>query len=174
MKTDKLQFIRNIGGVYFLYNLDELVYIGYSKNIYIRILEHFYNNKGFDSFSYYELKNYSANEMKLVENVLIAHYSTELNKHIIKDTLWFYESNINSFTESYKYYEEEANFIICFFKHTITKVVNRTIVERVKDGLSSNSFYLIQKFMKSDKDIVKQISEYFYKDRLIKNIKGIL
>ena len=48
---EELQVARNVDGVYFLYNENkELVYIGKSRNIYLRILEHKFENKKKFSF----------------------------------------------------------------------------------------------------------------------------
>lgn len=50
---DDLQPLRGLTGVYFLYNSKkELVYIGKSTNIYLRILEHNFENK--KDFSYFK------------------------------------------------------------------------------------------------------------------------
>ena len=47
----QLQAIRNKKGIYALFDGDNLVYIGQSSNMYIRILEHCFDGiKNFDSF----------------------------------------------------------------------------------------------------------------------------
>ena len=72
---EELQVARNVDGVYFLYNENkELVYIGKSRNIYLRILEHKFENK--KKFEYFKMTG-TAREIftDLLEVCLIDIYS---------------------------------------------------------------------------------------------------
>lgn len=70
--------VKRIRGIYFLYKVKELVYIGQSKHILARLCRHlFERTKEFDSYSYLEINgNISLNE---VEENLIRKYKPTLN-----------------------------------------------------------------------------------------------
>ena len=74
-----LQKTREKQGIYFLYNQDkELIYIGQSRNIYIRLLEHIAENKKqFDSFK--AIKIDDSDFMELMEIYLIQLYKETHN-----------------------------------------------------------------------------------------------
>lgn len=116
-----LQKTRDKQGIYFLYNQDkELIYIGQSRNIYIRLLEHIAENKKqFDSFK--AIKIDDSDFMELMEIYLIQLYKEThnlLNRLTIKfDFENFFlnvpssirlKYNLNNFIE---YHKEIENFI---------------------------------------------------------------
>lgn len=63
-------------GVYFLYKNNQLVYIGQSTDILLRVRNHF-KEKDFDSYSYFECELEKLNE---VERFLIEKYTPKLNR----------------------------------------------------------------------------------------------
>ena len=76
---EELQVARNVDGVYFLYNENkELVYIGKSRNIYLRILEHKFENK--KKFDFFKMTGTSREIFTdLLEVCLIDIYSKKAN-----------------------------------------------------------------------------------------------
>lgn len=74
-----LQKTREKQGIYFLYNQDkELIYIGQSRNIYIRLLEHIAENK--KQFFYFKaIKIDDSDFMELMEIYLIQLYKETHN-----------------------------------------------------------------------------------------------
>ena len=76
---EELQVARNVSGVYFLYNENkELVYIGKSRNIYLRILEHKFENK--KKFSFFKLAGTRSEIFAdLLEVCIIDIYSKKAN-----------------------------------------------------------------------------------------------
>lgn len=116
-----LQKTREKQGIYFLYNQDkELIYIGQSRNIYIRLLEHIAENK--KQFEYFKaIKIDDSDFMELMEIYLIQLYKEThnlLNRLTIKfDFENFFlnvpssirlKYNLNNFIE---YHKEIENFI---------------------------------------------------------------
>ena len=116
-----LQKTRDKQGIYFLYNQDkELIYIGQSRNIYIRLLEHIAENK--KQLEYFKaIKIDDSDFMELMEIYLIQLYKEThnlLNKLTIKfDFENFFlnvpssirlKYNLNNFIE---YHKEIENFI---------------------------------------------------------------
>lgn len=85
-----LQSLRKKTGVYFLYDKNKnLVYIGFSGNMYIRILEHIAEDK--KDFSFYkaiEFKNIKS--AQFAEIKLISIYKPKYNKLVCDDfnNLW--------------------------------------------------------------------------------------
>ena len=85
MDLKKLQKIRNKSGIYYLWNLDKIVYIGQSSNMYIRIMEHLIEGiKTFQEISYIESNNIT--EREVFETLLINKIRPEYNKLVIKDS----------------------------------------------------------------------------------------
>lgn len=77
---ESFKVIPHVRGVYFLYNGDDLVYIGSSEvNVYKRIEEHKLN-KEFTHFKILEIQS----QMNLhdIEYSLIRHYMPKLNKEV--------------------------------------------------------------------------------------------
>lgn len=111
-KTDKIQHLRHINGVYCFIYKNNVHYVGYSGNIYVRFLEHNYNNMNYDRFIPFDLIGYNKNEMKLVESIIINHFNPQINQTSIKNTTGFYMKYENDFEYEYDYYEDEANRII--------------------------------------------------------------
>jgi excinuclease UvrABC nuclease subunit len=71
-----------ITGIYFLFNLDEVVYIGQSKNINSRIAQHISENeKEFDCFSFITCNK---NQLNKLEEKYIFHHSPLYNKTLTK------------------------------------------------------------------------------------------
>ncbi len=63
-------------GIYFLYKKNQLVYIGQSTDILLRIRNHF-KEKDFDNYSYFECEPSQLNE---IERLFIEKYTPLLNK----------------------------------------------------------------------------------------------
>ena len=63
-------------GIYFLYKNEQLVYIGQSTDILLRIRNHF-KEKDFDNYSYFECEISKLNQ---VERLFIEKYTPLLNK----------------------------------------------------------------------------------------------
>lgn len=83
MKLENLQCLRKKLGVYFLYENKELVYIGYSGNMYVRILEHLVEGeKTFTHFKACECSN--ATFAEVLEVKLISLYTPKYNKLIVE------------------------------------------------------------------------------------------
>lgn len=116
-----LQKTRDKQGIYFLYNQNkELIYIGQSRNIYIRLLEHIAENK--KQFDYFKAITIDDSDfMELMEIYLIQLYKEShnlLNRLTIQfDFENFFlnvpssirlKYNLNSFIE---YHKEIENFI---------------------------------------------------------------
>lgn len=74
-----LQKTRDIQGIYFLYNENkELIYIGQSRNIYVRLLEHIAENK--KHYQYFKaIKIEDSDFMELMEIYLIQLYKESHN-----------------------------------------------------------------------------------------------
>jgi len=72
--------VGNVSGVYFLFEGDELVYIGEGWNCFLRVAEHTRkeSTKKFTHWSYLEIP--SRSERKIVERTLRAQYSPRYNK----------------------------------------------------------------------------------------------
>jgi len=90
---DSIQDLRK-AGIYLLYKNNALVYIGISKNVYVRILEHsFEDKKDFDSIEVINTKedaNYTITE--IMEIFLINHYRPQYNKLVVDDMFTFFNS----------------------------------------------------------------------------------
>ena len=91
MELEKLQRYRNKEGVYTLFNNEEIVYIGYSRNVYVRILEHIVDSKKiFNRIMSFSSSHLSEEDALIMEMLLICKYSPEYN--IVKFSsfkMWF-------------------------------------------------------------------------------------
>jgi len=90
---DGIQDLRK-AGLYFLYKNDVLVYIGVSKNIYVRVLEHcFDNTKDFDSIKAISTKdNANRTVTEIMEVFLISNYKPKYNKLIASDIFTYFNT----------------------------------------------------------------------------------
>ncbi len=90
---DGIQELRK-AGLYFLYKEDILVYIGVSKNVYVRILEHSFEGiKSFDSIKVLmspEVVEHNVTE--IMEVFLINKFTPKYNKLVITDTFSYYHA----------------------------------------------------------------------------------
>lgn len=86
---DDLQRLRNEKGVYFLYNNKKLVYIGYSDNIYLRILEHKLEAK--KEFEELLWTKYEDREVAILSEAYLIHkLKPKYNKLIVENfNKWF-------------------------------------------------------------------------------------
>lgn len=73
-KQDKNKYIKS--GVYFLFDKDEIVYVGKTINGFKRILSHT-NSKEFDSFSFIDVEEHYLDE---IETANILYYEPKYNK----------------------------------------------------------------------------------------------
>lgn len=75
---------KNIAGIYFLFNEDEIVYIGQSVAVHTRIHKHVIEGiKVFDSFTIVEMPDY--NQRLLREKQLIETFKPKHNNVLLKD-----------------------------------------------------------------------------------------
>lgn len=72
-KIKKFNRLKNISGIYFLFQNNKIAYIGKSVSIFRRILEH---GQWFDTFSYIELPK---DKMDIYEKLFILKYNPEYN-----------------------------------------------------------------------------------------------
>jgi len=100
-----IQQFRNTSGVYMLYDGYELVYIGVSRNVYQRILEHCAEDKKiFSSIKAITNSNYIL--VELLEVLLISRNETRYNKLRVDDFFSFYNSIQGSLKENIPTYSE--------------------------------------------------------------------
>lgn len=112
LKTDSIQHIRKKSGIYVLVNNNNPLYIGYSMDIYIRLLEHSFNKRKFDIFGYYELVGFNRKETQLIEILMIKRYTPKENKMIVKKTKGFYMKYKHFMECDYDYYYDYAGRIV--------------------------------------------------------------
>lgn len=81
-------------GIYFLYKDDILVYIGVTKNIYVRILEHSFDvKKDFDSFkTFKDETDFDYTSLEIVEVFLINCLTPKYNKLVAKSTFTYFNT----------------------------------------------------------------------------------
>ena len=119
----KMQDIRGVAGIYFLYNTDELIYVGSSSDIYTRILEHKVEDKKiFTNFNASTVIKKDGYEfyIQLLELCIISILKPKENKLVIQDLWSWYTSlpidfkkHIESyFFNDYKSLENRAYEII--------------------------------------------------------------
>lgn len=134
-----LQKTRDLQGIYFLYNENkELIYIGQSRNIYIRLLEHTVENlKNFKYFKFVCIKD--CDFMELFEIYLIGLYKDSnklLNRLILNQDFKNFFMHIPSsirikydyldFIDNYKkieFFISDKNSFNCKYK------TNKEIIE---------------------------------------------
>lgn len=90
IKLEDLQCLRKKQGVYFLYDKNkELVYIGESGNVYVRLLEHIIQDeKEISYFKCVSLKNQTF--MQVLEVKFINRFTPKYNKLVVNDiNKWF-------------------------------------------------------------------------------------
>ena len=107
---DDLQVARGLTGVYFLYNKDkQLVYIGKSVDVYVRILEHrFEQKKDFHFFKVAGVKKLAFAE--LLEIYLIEKYKTHGEKvgvYPISENNWLDMGQIDEMEEMRRRLEKD-------------------------------------------------------------------
>ncbi len=82
----EIQSLRKVTGIYLLYKEEELVYIGQSTNIYVRVLEHICDReKDFDSVYGISI----IEERELLEVCLISRLKPKYNKLFVDSYKWF-------------------------------------------------------------------------------------
>lgn len=85
--------VGNGGGIYKFWILDKCVYIGKSKNLYERLLQHLKNPERshvsavIDCITKIEISKMGQSDMNIIEPYLIALYKPSLNKDCIPDDL---------------------------------------------------------------------------------------
>jgi len=85
---EKIKQYRNCLGIYCLLKDDEIVYIGQSSNIYVRLLEHLVDEiKEFDNFICIE--NESKTLIEIEEVLLINHFKPIYNKLMANNSFTF-------------------------------------------------------------------------------------
>ena len=76
MKIPSTRMPARLMGIYFLYNGDELIYIGQSRSILSRIGQHVKGGKSFDSYTFVECDEEDLDSM---EAGYIKHYHPSMN-----------------------------------------------------------------------------------------------
>ncbi len=76
MRIPKTRHPAQLTAVYFLFDADELVYIGQSKNMLSRIGQHIKGSKAFDSYTFIEC---GEDELDGLEAAYIKQYQPKLN-----------------------------------------------------------------------------------------------
>lgn len=83
-----LQKAKRDSGIYALFNKDELVYIGQSSNLYLRVLEHIVEGKkDFDGIKC--AYNNKLLDIQVMETILISKLKPKLNKLIVDIDFYF-------------------------------------------------------------------------------------
>lgn len=114
MDLDYLQKLKRQNGLYFLYNNDELVYIGQSKSVYTRVLEHIVDNKKtFNDVT--ALYHEDVTNSEIMEIALIYLKKPKYNKLVIQDIgkfLFLLPSCVGEFFKNKENVLNEAQKII--------------------------------------------------------------
>lgn len=77
-----LQKVKRESGIYALFNKDELVYVGQSSNLYLRVLEHIVEvKKDFDGVKC--TYNNKLLDVQIMETIVISKLKPKLNKLIV-------------------------------------------------------------------------------------------
>lgn len=114
-----LQDLRK-AGLYYLYKDDVVVYIGVSKNIYVRVLEHcFEEAKEFDSIKVDTFDGaFNQTLLEVFEVMLISKQKPKYNKLVVNDLFSYYNSLPSVVikelgnNQDYKEMDESANIIL--------------------------------------------------------------
>lgn len=97
------------GGIYFLYNDDELVYIGKSQNIFQRIGTHIKEGiKEFNNWDYQEIDN--ENERSELEGYLINVFKPKYNEKMEYNSIFCPEI----YNKKNRHYGKEKEIIDCY------------------------------------------------------------
>lgn len=124
-------------GVYFLFKGERLVYIGKSNSIYARIGQHCVSSKDFDSWEYYEAKDYTDIELGSLEATLISNFCPPYNgTHAHGDEITYTTKNqyMKHIRGLIKDFEEEH---LITTENTVTRCKNCAYwnaVDRVRVG----------------------------------------
>ena len=163
-----IQKFRNIQGMYILGYENNVIYIGKSKNIYTRILEHYFNGKVFDEI--WALSVSDENTLDILEQVFIRrmkpkeNYERYSNEQFYIDEETLYQENLEQLVnESYQdrfrltsNVAEKTNMI-----HSITKII--------KEGTFRYTDILESITEASDRKLAKSIlSNQKYKNEIFK------
>lgn len=126
MDLKQLQRFRNHRGIYCLYNDDEVVYIGSSENLYVRVLEHIAEKtKEFNKVKAFNGQNHTKEDNLITEMGLICKFQPKLNK-IKFDSFfnWFYSIPIEPNTSF-----EDINIVISSLAEAIEVMNDERMVE---------------------------------------------
>jgi len=126
MDLKKLQKYRNKKGVYCLYNKDNLVYIGYSSNVYVRTLEHISESKKeFNKIKAFDGSEISTQNNLLVEMGLICEFKPLYNKIYFESFfIWF-----NSLPNKHEYENEAIIGTISALSENIKTLDDERMIE---------------------------------------------
>lgn len=113
-KLAELQYLKREIGIYCLKDNGRIVYIGQSKNVYCRCLEHIIEGvKTFDSMRAMYLDD--SVEVQIMEAIIIGLYTPKYNKLIVDPYTYYsslpYEIKSNLSKKNYKEVEKLANII---------------------------------------------------------------
>lgn len=146
-----------LGGVYFLYNKGELVYIGKSNNIFYRIGTHIHENiKEFDEWKYHEIEDET--QRTKTEAYLISIYKPKYNQQIIQscevDYHYIQEGEHTNSFENMKEYEDmywyvDVNWICEYLgydcKYEIVELINTKFIPESSVRINGNGRYEIKR-----------------------------
>ena len=139
---EDLQSVRNLTGVYFLYNKNkELVYVGKSVDIYTRILEHKFENK--KDFSYFKATG------------TVKHTFAELLELALIDR---YKNKYNLLNKAFTNMSFDK-----FYFHLPTEIKNNTSLESIYSAIRDLSHYI-----ESDCDFNSRYKPNESEDKMLK------
>jgi hypothetical protein len=126
MDLKQLQRFRNHRGIYCLYNDNEIVYIGSSENLYVRVLEHVAEKaKDFNRVKAFNGKDHSKENNLMAEMGLICEFQPKLNKIKFESFFnWFHSIPIEHDTTL-----EEISLIISSLSSAIQDMNDDRMVE---------------------------------------------
>jgi len=111
---EALNRFRGQKGIYFLIDENkEPAYIGYSSNIYIRLLEHAVENKKkFKTIKSYDFTGVSDKEILIIEMYLICHFKPKYNKVVFDNFNYWFWSLPDKYTMTIEEIEDLISDII--------------------------------------------------------------
>jgi excinuclease UvrABC nuclease subunit len=115
VKMEDIQGYRNEQGIYVLTEKDSIVYIGYSSNVYTRILEHLVEDKkAFNKVHFFEIEHKDdpiKTNYLIIEMFLISKKIPKYNKLFFKNIKQWYWS-LPCEKKDFEFYDMESNEVI--------------------------------------------------------------
>lgn len=77
----RVESLQIVSGVYFLFDRGNIVYVGQSRDVFLRVRRHFVDpNKPFDSWAYLPI---APDELEMAERMYIDLFQPYLNKTVV-------------------------------------------------------------------------------------------